>query len=112
MINNINADGLIGNAKLGQNQETSGVDSISKNMLSAYGKNVAFIDESSISQEALALYEKEQEINRYKGFLNSISEEDANKEVASLIENGILTISDEELVNSMFNNEELMKELF
>ena len=54
----------------------------------------------------------EQEINKYKTYLDSISEEEATQEVVNLMEKGIINISEEELAESMFNDIALLNELF
>jgi len=113
MINNILKDGLIGNSQLNQNKETTSVDGVSeKELRSTYRKNGILVDESQISQEALNLYEKDKEIEKYKGLLGQITEEEANQQVASLMDEGIITISEEDLASSMIRNDDLINDLF
>ena len=70
------------------------------------------VDESNISQAAVALYKHEQEISQYTKYLDNVSMEDANKQVMSLMEKGIISVSDEELADKMFQNLGLLNELF
>ena len=112
MINNINENNLINTQP--SLQETIGTQSISNSAIkNAYGKNSSnLVDESDISQEAINLYQREQEINQYSGYLDDITEEEANNEVVSLMEKGIIDISEEELAESMFHDIGLINELF
>ena len=70
------------------------------------------VDESNISQAAVALYKHEQEISQYTQYLDNVSFEEANKQVMSLMEKGIINVSDEELADKMFQNLGLLNELF
>lgn len=97
-----------------QSQETQNSQAVSSSMVkNAYGiKNTNLIDESDISQQAVNLYQRELEINKYKAFLNNISEEEATNQVVELMEKGVINISEEELAESMFNDLEILQELF
>ena len=112
MINKISEHNLLNT----QNslQETQNAQNVSAAALkNAYGSNKSnLIDETDISQEAVSLYQREQEVNRYKGYLDTISEEEATQEVVNLMEKGIINISEEELAESMFNDIALLNELF
>ena len=112
MINRINDNNLL-NTQTGlqETQNTQAVSSVAlKNAYSSSKANL--IDETDISQEAVSLYQREQEVNRYKSYLNSISEEEATQEVVSLMEKGVISISEEELAESMFTDIALLNELF
>ncbi len=114
MIDKINDNNLLNTQNTLQNQETQNLQNISNNALkNAYGINKTnLIDESNISQQAIDLYQKEQEINRYAGYLDNISEEEATREVVNLMEKGIIDISEEELAESMFNDIAVLNDLF
>lgn len=114
MIDKINENNLLNTQGAIQNQETQSSAAISNNALrNAYGANKSnLIDESDISQEAVNLYQREIEVNRYTGYLDNISEEEATLEVVDLMEKGIIDISEEELAESMFNDIAVMSELF
>ena len=112
MIDKINDNSLLNTQS--SLQETQGSQAISSVALrNAYGANKSnLIDETDISQEAVSLYQREQEVNRYKGYLEYITEEEATQEVVGLMEKGIINISQEELAESMFNDISLLNELF
>lgn len=114
MIDRIDDNNLLNTQSTLQNQEAQGTQSITNNALkNAYGaKSNNLIDESNISQEAVYLYQREQEISRYTGYLDAISEEEATREVVELMEKGIIDISEEELAESMFNNISVLNDLF
>ena len=114
MIDRIDDNNLLNTQSTLQNQETQSTQSITNNALKgAYGaKSGNLVDESDISQEAVYLYQREQEINRYTGYLDDISEEEATREVVELMEKGIIDISEEELAESMFNNIAVLNDLF
>ncbi len=113
MIDKINDNSLLNTQEL-QSQEAQSSRAISGSALkNAYGASRSnLIDESSISQEAVLLYQREQEINRYTSYLDNITEEEATQEVVSLMEKGIIDISEEELAESMFNDIALLNDLF
>ena len=67
---------------------------------------------SDISKEALSLYQREQDINYYKVFLNDISEEEATNDVIDLMQKGVINIDDEALADSMLKDLSLLNELF
>ena len=77
-----------------------------------YNNKSLLVDESNISQAAVALYQHEQEISQYTKYLEDVSLEDANKQVMNLMEKGIINVSDEELADKMFQNLSLLNELF
>lgn len=113
MIDRINDNSLINTQSL-QSQEMQNAQAVSNSALkNAYGiRNTNLFDESDISQEAVNLYQREQEISKYKEFLNNISEEEATNQVIELMEKGVINISEEELAESMFNDLNLLNELF
>ena len=113
MIDKINDNNLI-NTQQSTLQEAASTQGISNSAIkNAYGKSSAnLVDESEISQEAMQLYQREQEINQYSGYLDDITEEEATNKVVSLMEQGVIDISEEELAESMFNDISLLNELF
>ena len=112
MIERINENNLL-NTQNGL-QETQASQAVSPLALkNAYGANKSnLIDETDISQEAVSLYQRELEVNRYKKYLDTISEEEATQQVVDLMEKGVIDISEEELAQSMFNDISLLNELF
>jgi len=96
---------------LQESQATQGI--LAQTQKNNYALNkTTLIDESNISQAAVALYQQEQEISQYTRYLDDISEEDATNQVLSLMEKGIVNVSDEELADSMFQNLALLNEIF
>lgn len=112
MINKINDNNLLNTqTSLQEAQNTQAISAAA--LKNAYASNKSnLIDETDISQEAVSLYQRELEINKYKTYLDSISEEEATQEVVNLMEKGIINISEEELAESMFNDIALLNELF
>ena len=110
MINKIDNNNVLNTQNaLQESQATQGISGHQKN---AHLNKSMLIDESNISQAAVALYKHEQEIGQYTKYLDDISTEDANKQVMSLMEKGIINVSDEELADKMFQNLALLNELF
>lgn len=113
MIDKINDNNLL-NTQQSVLQETTATQGIANSALkNAYGNSAAnLIDESDISQDAINLYQREQEINKYSSYLDDISEEEATTQVVSLMEQGVIDISDDELAESMFHDIALLNDLF
>ncbi|MDD3593255.1 MAG: hypothetical protein PHX18_01355 [Candidatus Gastranaerophilales bacterium] len=113
MIGNVNNENLLNNQSLLQNQDVKETDVIKQKALkNAYNaSSVNLMDESDISNEAITLYEKEQELNKYKNILNTVSEEEANEQVAQLMEQGVIEIDEENLASSMLQNADFRREL-
>lgn len=112
MLNNINhSDGLVSNSNL---QESQGVLSAEKLKTgkNPYDKKLFLVDESQISQEAIKLYEQDKEIEKYKNMLSQVTEKSANKEIASLMQQGVIDISDDDLAEAMMLDKDLLKDLF
>ena len=115
MIERINTqDNLLSIASQTHSEETKNASSVEKSAAEkAYANpNIGLLDESDISKEAISLYQREQDINFYKTFLNDISEEDATNDVIDLMQKGIINIDDEELADSMLKDLSLLNELF
>ena len=112
MLNNILNKERIGNNPLIQQQE---IQSIGKGKIlkTPYAKNDLLVDESDISDEAVKLYEKDKDIQKYKGLvLDSLDTDNGVKEIAGLIESGKLDISDSDIAQAMMGDDELMDYLF
>ena len=115
VIERINTqDNLLSIASQTHSEETKNASSIEKSAAEkAYSNpNIGLLDESDISKEALSLYQREQDINYYKVFLNDISEEEATNDVIDLMQKGVINIDDEELADSMLKDLSLLNELF
>ncbi len=113
MIDKINENNLL-NATQTALQETQNTQGISNAAIkNAYGQSKSnLVDETDISEEAVNLYQREQEINKYIGYLDDISESEATNKVVDLMEKGVIDISEEELAESMFSDISLLGELF
>ena len=72
------------------------------------------VDEGNISQEAIKLYERDKDIKKYTNMLCSdeVTEQEANQQVASLIESGAINISDEDLAESIMSDKSLLRGLY
>jgi len=115
MVDNIvnNTDMLNGNNIVKQKQELVGIEKKSsvKNPYEASTNEID--DKSEISDEALKLFNKYQEIEKYKKMvMSSLAEGTGTKEIAGLIESGKYKISDEDLANSLLQDEDFVKMTF
>ncbi len=111
--NIINNDIISNNGLVKQKQEILGIEKKSS-FKNPYETSLHEIDDKSeISDEALALYDKYQEIEKYKKMvLDSLGESSGTDEIANLIETGKYNISDEELADSLMQDEDFLKMVF
>ena len=113
MLNGINnnQDNLIGN-QIGQQ---NGVSRISSGLVSNPYQQVdrnLLIDESSISDIALKLFEREGDIKKFAQLAMSDSDDDSqNTIVAELFKKGIVDPYDETGISALSSNEQLLKDL-
>ena len=78
-------------------------DKIDKNLL---------VDELDISNDAIKLYQKEMDVRKFAQLALSDPEDFShNKIVASQLESGILSFSDEEIIDSLFSNQKFFEDL-
>ena len=74
--------------------------------------NGLFVDESTISDTALKLYEREQDIKRFTDL--ALSDEDdksADSLVISKVMNGEISIDDDEAIFSLLSNDDFLNEI-
>ena len=74
--------------------------------------NGLFVDESTISDTALKLYEREQDIKRFMDL--ALSDEDdksADSLVISKVMNGEISIDDDEAIFSLLSNDDFLNEI-
>ena len=74
--------------------------------------NGLFVDESTISDTALKLYEREQDIKRFTDL--ALSDEDdksADSLVISKVMNGEISIDDDEAIFSLLSNDNFLNEI-
>jgi hypothetical protein len=110
MLNNIDSSLSTG---LQEAQSTLSTNKIKAG--SSYSESKLYlVDEGNISQEALKLYQKDEDIKKYTNILCSdqVTEQDANQQMASLIESGAINISDDDLAQSMMSDQSLIKDLY
>ena len=111
MINNIN-DSIINN-QLTKQKEISLVDRAKTGRANLYAVNNASYDKTEISDTAISLYQKEKDIDKYKKLvMESLDETDGTDELSKLIADGKYAISDEDLADSLFANEDFTNLLF
>ena len=112
MLNNIGSDSLI-NGSLIQQSDVSGVERrLSATNPYAANKN-ELIDESDISSEAMSLYQKDQEIQKYKDMvMDSLYSDNGIEDIKNLVQSGNFNINDEDLASSMMDDFDLVSYLF
>lgn len=91
-----------------QQQELHAVDkkAVSKN---PYVKVGELTDQSDISNEALKLFERDKEISRYRQMVvDSLSEGNGTKEIAGLVSDGKYTISNDDLAESLMQDQDFI----
>lgn len=112
MLNGINHGEELNNNKL---SEQIGVSGIMTNPINNPYKNLdrnLLIDETAISNEAVKLYEKEQDINQFTPLVTSNPEDLSHEEiVAGLFDKGISDPMSEDSVAGLVNNERFLKDL-
>jgi hypothetical protein len=111
MLNNI--DSSLNNG-LQEAQSTLSANKIKSNGTNSSESKLYLIDEGNISQEALQLYQRDQDITKYTKMLCSdqITEQEANQQVASLIESGAINISEDDLAESIMSDTNLLQNLY
>lgn len=112
MINNIINNDILKNPLI-QNDE---VQEVQKNTAgkNPYQKGDYLVDQSQISNEAIKLFEQEQEINKYKSLvLEALNEEDDSIDpLISLINNDKYNVDDEDLADSLMENSSFINSIF
>src|SRR3989339_883813 len=97
MVDQIVNNEILTNSSIRQQQELLGIEkkSASKN---PYEKNIDLTDESEISDEAIQLYKKEQEIEKYRNLvLESIDNDLNTSDILELIHSDYKNLSDADL---------------
>jgi len=111
MLNNINSNDGVVNSSLLKQSEISAVERRVNN--NPYKVDSLLVDESEISKEAKLLYERDLEIQKYKNMvLESLDQGDETKEIIDLMTSGKYQITDEQLAESLIDDEDLIKYLF
>lgn len=120
MLNNISNEDILLNNSIAQQAKLAGVDKKTASQ-NPYSKVSEFADVIDISDKAKQLYEKEQEIQKYKSMvmdsLNTPDEVDKTNSILNTIKTGDY-ISNDAIAEKMLkgdlnlNNAELLKILF
>jgi hypothetical protein len=115
MVDNIinNSDIISNNGIVKQKQDILGVEkkTSAKNPYETSTNEID--DKSEISDEALALFDKYQEIEKYKKMvLSSLNESTGTNEIVNLIETGKYKISDEDLADSLMQDNDFLKMVY
>lgn len=112
MLNGINHGEELNNNKL---SEQIGVSGIMTNPINNPYKNLdrnLLIDETAISNEAVTMYEKEQDIKQFTPLVTSNPEDLSHEEiVAGLFSQGISDPLSEASAAGLVNNEKFLKDL-
>jgi len=112
MVNGVNNNEELQSSQLGNKIEVNGVvtnpinnpyRNIDKNLL---------IDETAISNEALSLYQKDQDIQKFNNIAMSNPEDLSHEEiVAGLFSNGVCDPLSDESLEELASNQKLLDEL-
>lgn len=110
MVNgvNINSDEL-------NNAQLNGVNSVVTNPINNPYKNTdknLLIDETAISNEAINLYQKEQDVKKFTSLVTSDPEDLSHEEIiAGLFNKGVSDPLTDESVGGLVNNSKLLSDL-
>lgn len=111
MINNIKTGDLQNNPLI-QQEEVSEVQK-SLGGQKAYNTTDYLYDESDISDEAMKLYEMDQEIQKYKkAVMEDIEQEESIDPLVNLIKDGKYDIDNEDLAESLMEDSSFINSLF
>lgn len=111
MIEHISNNDILANTSIKQ-QELQAIEkkAVVKN---PYLKLVDFTDKSDISNEALQLFERDRDIQKFKSLvLDSLDSTETNSEVASMFESSNEYLSDDDLADLLLKDSEFMNMLF
>lgn len=112
MVNGINNNDELNNTRL---SEQIGINGISTNPASNPYKNIdksLLIDEMAVSDEAVNLYQKEQDIKQFNSLAMSNPEDLSHEEIiANLFGNGVSDPLSDEIVEELSNNPKLLDDL-
>jgi len=112
MLNGINLKDEMSNAQL---EQQLGVSSVATNPINNPYKNIdknLLIDETAISDEAVNLYQKEQDVKQFNTLAMSDPEDMSHEEiVAGLFNKGVSDVFSDETIKSLSANQILMDDL-
>jgi len=111
MLNGVNNEGIL-NSQLDRQSEVSKV--VTNPINNAY-KNLdanLLIDETSISKEAVNLYQKEQDVKKFTSLATSDPEDTSHEKiVANLFSKGVLDPLSDDIVQKLSGNQNLLNDL-
>ncbi|MDD3435790.1 MAG: hypothetical protein PHC64_01410 [Candidatus Gastranaerophilales bacterium] len=112
MVNGVNVNDELNNAQLeGQLGVNGIVTNPIKNPYKDIDKNL-LIDETAISNEAITLYEKEQDIKKFSNLVMSDPEDLSHEEIISgLFNKGVSDPLSDEAIEELSINERLLEDL-
>jgi len=112
MVNGVNLNEELNNSKL---QEQIGVTGVVTNPINNPYKNVdrnLLIDETAISNEAVQLYEKEQDVKQFVSLVTSNPEDLSHEDIISgLFGSGASDPLSEEAATELASNQKLLDDL-
>ena len=113
MVNGVNYNDEVNNTQLKEQLGVNGVvtNPINNNPYKNTDKSL-LIDETAISNEAINLYEKEQDIKQFTPLVTSDPEDLSHEEIiAGLFNKGISDPLSEDSAGELSNNERLLEDL-
>ena len=111
MLNGVNKNEELNNSQLSEQSGVSGITNPISRQYKNIDKNL-LIDETSISNEAVVLYEKELDVNKFNTLAMSDPEDLSHEEIISnLFNKGVSDPLSEEAVENLAANEGLLKDL-
>jgi len=113
MIESISNNEITSNSSILQQQDLSGISKkTTANATNLYAKSNTLEDTSNISDNALALYQKDQEMQKYSSMvLDAINKGMSTADIAKLINNGSYQVSNDDLAGSMLQNPDFLSAL-
>lgn len=112
MVNGINISDELNNSQL---SEQIGVSGVVTNPINNPYKNIdksLLIDETAISDEAVNLYQKEQDVSKFKSLAMSDPQDLSHEEiVANLFNNGVTDVFSDNALTELSSNQNLLNDL-
>ena len=70
-----------------------------------------FVDESNISSEAIAKYERENDVKKFSDILMQYDEKDALEQVLQKVFDGSISIDNDEFLSELLTNEDFLNDI-
>ncbi len=106
---------MLNGINLNNNKDAMSIGSVVTNPISNPYKNYdrsLLIDESAISQQAVNLYQKEQDIKQFTSLAMSNPEDLSHEEIiSSLFQKGVVDPFSDEAIEALTNNEKLLRDI-